>query len=114
MSDGQLRVPIMPRLLKYSSILLAIVYLGLIGMATYCVASHQIQHSPIAHHSKNTSSHSSLCSWACQVSSKGNLADTTHNALLTLALLIAGVVFLPCLLPVQATLYPTAARGPPV
>lgn len=90
------------------------VYLGLIGVAPYCVASHQTQDSATAHHSKNTSSHSSLCSWACQVSSKGNLADTTPNTLLTLAIFIAGVVFLPSLLPVQATQYPTAARGPPV
>lgn len=104
----------MPRLLKYSSILIAIVYLGLIGMAPYCVASHELQHSPINHHSKNTSFHSSLCSWACQISSKTNAADTTHHALLTLTLLIAGIVFLPYLLPVQTTLYPTSARGPPV
>ena len=112
--DKQSQVPMMPRPLKFPSIVLAVVYLILVSMATYCVASHEIQHSPIAHHSKNTISHSSLCSWACQVSSKANSADTTQNTLITLALFIAGVVFLPFLAPAQATLYPTSARGPPV
>ena len=107
-------LPIMPRQLKLPSIILAVVYLALVSIATYCVASHEIQHSPINHHSKNTSSHSSLCSWACQVSSKANSADTTHTALLTLTLFIVGVVYLCFVIPTQATLNPTLARGPPI
>lgn len=107
-------LPIMPRQLKLPSIILAVVYLALVSIATYCVASHEIQHSPINHHSKNTSSHSSLCSWACQVGSKANSADTPHKALLTLTLFIIGVVCLRFVIPTQATLSPTLARGPPV
>lgn len=104
----------MPRQLKLPSIILAVAYLALVSIATYCVASHEIQHSPINHHSKNTSSHSLLCSWACQVSSKANSADTPHKALLPLTLFIVGVVFLCFVIPTQAALSPTLARGPPV
>ena len=113
MPDKPSSLPIMPRPLKLPSIIFAVVYLALVSIATYCVASHELHHSPINHHSKTTSSHSSLCSWACQVSSKANPADTTHKALLTLTLFIVGVVYLFFVIPTQATLSPTLARGPP-
>jgi len=103
----------MPRLIKHLSIALAVLYLVLVSVAAYCVTSHEPQHSPLTHHSKNKTSHSSLCSWACQVSSKANSADTTQRALTTLALLFAGVVFLHVLNPVQANPHPTSVRGPP-
>ncbi|MDT3778710.1 hypothetical protein PJI16_14185 [Nitrospira sp. MA-1] len=104
----------MPRRLTLPSVIFAVAYLALASIATYCVASHEIQHSPINHHSKNTTSHSSICSWACQVSSKANSADTTHNALLTHTLLIVGFVFFFSVIPAQATLSRSLARGPPV
>ena len=99
---------------KRISIILAVLYLALVSVATFCVSSHEIQHSPTHHHSKNNDTHSSLCSWACQVSSKANSADTTQRALNTHALLLAGVVFLPFVIPIQTTLIPTPTRGPPV
>ncbi|MGP0592547.1 hypothetical protein ACTRXD_08385 [Nitrospira sp. T9] len=114
MSSKPLNLLMMPHHLKLPSMILAVAYIALASIATYCVTSHEIQHSSINHHSKHTSSHSSLCSWACQVSSKANPADTTQNALFTLTLSVVGVVFLFFVIPTQTTLSPTLARGPPV
>jgi hypothetical protein len=104
----------MSRPIKQVSSILIVSYLTLISLATFCAASHEIQHSPIQHHSKGNSSHSSLCSWACQVSSKTNAADTTQSALLVFAVMVAGILVLHFFPPAQASLNPTLARGPPV
>jgi len=104
----------MARPIKQISIFLAVLYLALVSMATYCVSSHEIQHAPTNHHSKNNDSHSPLCAWACQVSSKTNASDTTHTKLFTLAILVTGMVFLFFVIPLQANLRPTPARGPPI
>jgi hypothetical protein len=102
---------------KHLSIIIAVLYLALISVAALCMSSHEIQHSPIHHHSphsKNTATHSPLCSWACQVSSKANAADTTHTLFLTLPLLVTGSVFLFLIIPIQATRQLLSARGPPI
>lgn len=104
----------MSKPIKHLSIVLTALYLALVSVAAYCVTSHAVQHSPVSHQSKNTISHSSLCSLACQVSSKPTSADTSARGVMTLTLLLAGTVFLKVLIPVQATLHPTSARGPPV
>lgn len=105
----------MSKLIKHLPIVLTALYLTLVSVAAYCVTSHAVvQHSPIPHQSKNTISHSSLCSLACQVSSKPTSADESERGLIILTLLLAGMVFLKVLIPIQATLHPTSARGPPV
>jgi hypothetical protein len=104
----------MSRSIKHLSIVLTALYLAVASVAAYCMTSHAVQHSPIPHQSKNTISHSSLCSLACQVSSKPTSADASEKGLMILTLLLAGTVFLKILIPVQATLHPTSARGPPV
>jgi hypothetical protein len=96
------------------ALILAVVYLALGGVAAFCVSSHDIQHSPITHHSKKTISHSSLCSFACQAGSKTNTAGTTQTTLLTLTLVVMGIVFPFFAIPVQAILKLTPARGPPI
>lgn len=114
MSDTQSRVSLVLRPHQLPSIILAMVYLALMSMATLCVTSHELQHSPIGHHSNSSLSHSSLCAWACQVGSKANAADTTHAKLLMLPMVVAGLVFLFFLIPTQAILRPALARGPPL
>ncbi|MGE0475605.1 MAG: hypothetical protein AB7P32_02415 [Nitrospirales bacterium] len=98
---------------KPLSSLIIVLYLTLMSVGTFCLSSHDLHHSPINHHSQNQISHSLLCSWACQVSSKANAADTTQRALISLPFLLAGLLFLITLIPTQATLIPTSARGPP-
>lgn len=100
--------------IKHLSIGLIALYLALVSVAAYCVTNHAVQHSPVPHQSKNTISHSSLCSLACQVSSKPTNADASERGLMVLTILLAGTVFLKILIPIQATLHPTSARGPPV
>lgn len=98
---------------KQLAILLAVFYLTLVSIATYCVTSHETQHSPLTHPSKNHISHSSLCFWACQVSSKADAAQIIQRAIPSLALLLIGTIFLPSIIPLQRFLFLTYARGPP-
>lgn len=102
------------RPLKFISLSLAAVYLALVSLATFCVSFHAIHHSPIAHHSKSQVSHSSLCSLACQVSSKGNSADPMQGSLFVLSVFFIGIVLRFSVTPTEAVLSQTPARGPPV
>jgi hypothetical protein len=96
------------------ALILSVVYLALGSMAAFCVSSHDIHHSPAPHHSKNSLAHSSLCSFACQAGSKMNTAGTTPATFLTLTLVVMGMVFFFFVIPVQAILKLTPARGPPI
>lgn len=98
---------------KQLSGLIIVLYLTLMSVATFCWSSHDLHHSSNNHHSKNTTSHSLLCSWACQVSSKTTTADLTQGAVLSLFFLLAGLLIFSCATPTQVTLNPTSARGPP-
>jgi hypothetical protein len=104
----------MRRHCTYIALILAVVYLALGSVAAFCISSHDIHHSPSPHHSKNSISHSSLCSFACQAGSKTNTAGATQTTLLTLTLVVMGIVFLLFAIPVQAILTLTPARGPPL
>jgi hypothetical protein len=104
----------MRRHCTHIALILSVVYLTLGSVAAFCVSSHDIQLSPITHHSKNSIAHSSLCSLACQAGSKTNTAGTTQTTLLTLTLVVMGIVFLFFAIPVQAILRLTSARGPPI
>lgn len=101
------------RLIQSLCLTLAVLYLGLVSVATFCASSHDLRPAPDHSHSKNSISHSLLCSWACQVSSKANAADSTQEALLSILLLFAGVFYGLSVFPTQAILIPLSARGPP-
>jgi len=103
----------MPQLLRPIGLTLAAVYLILVGVASFCASSHDLRPAPGHSHSKSSMTHSLLCSWACQVSSKANAADSTQEALLSILLLFAGVFYGLSLFPTQAILIPLSARGPP-
>jgi hypothetical protein len=103
----------MPRLLQPLGLTLASVYLVLISVATFCASSHDLRPAPDHSHSHNNISHSLLCSWACQVSSKANAADTTQKTLIPFILLFAEVFLSLSVFwnqPIQLSLL---ARGPP-
>jgi len=102
-----------PRLLHSLCLTLVGLYLVLVSVATFCASSHDLRPTPDHSHSKNSISHSLLCSWACQVSSKANAADSTQEALLSILLLFAGVFYGLSVFPTQAILIPLSARGPP-
>lgn len=103
----------MLKLHKPICVTLASLYLILFSVATFCASSHDLRPAPDHSHSHNNISHSLLCSWACQVSSKANAADTTQKTLIPFILLFAEVVLsLPVFWnqPIQLSLL---ARGPP-
>ena len=104
---------IMPELLRPIGLTVAGIYLILVSLASFCASSHDIRLAPNHSHSKNSITHSLLCSWACQVSSKANAADSTQEALLSCLLLFTGVFYGLSVFPTQAILIPLSARGPP-
>jgi hypothetical protein len=103
----------MPELFRPIGLTLASVYLILVSLASFCASSHDLRPAPNHAHSENSITHSLLCSWACQVSSKANAANSTHEALLSCLLLFTGVFYGLSVFPTQAVLIPLSARGPP-
>lgn len=103
----------MPTLPKSICLTLASLYLALVSVATFCVSSHDLGPKPDHSHSKNTISHSLLCSWACQVSSKANATDTSPKTLIAFVLLFFGVFSGLSRFPTQPIQLSLLARGPP-
>jgi hypothetical protein len=92
---------------------LAGIYLVLVSVATFCASSHDLQSAHSHSRSQNNISHSLLCSWACQVTSKANATEATKNALSPSLILLAWVIYGLTVFPTQAILTPLSARGPP-
>jgi len=101
------------RLLRPLGLALAGAYLVLVSVATFCASSHDLRSAPNHSHSQKNISHSLLCSWACQVSSKANAADSTQGALLSFLLVFTGSLYRLVVIPTQAFKIPLSGRGPP-
>lgn len=101
------------RLLRPLGLALAGAYLVLASVATFCASSHDLRSTPNHSHAQKNISHSLLCTWACQVSSKANAADSTQGALLSFLLVFAGRLFRLFVIPTQVFTIPLSARGPP-
>lgn len=54
-------------------------YLGLLAMGASCALDHAKATAPHDHRQVPTSSHTSVCAWACQAVSSGSLAAGTAD-----------------------------------
>ena len=80
------------RHVRAGGILLSSLYVFLLGAASFCIFAHAVPLDGENQHSQHAISHSTLCMWACQVSSfssTGQIASTpeTKPDLLVVALL---------------------------
>ncbi len=101
------------RLIQSLCLALAGLFLLLISVATLCASSHDLVPAHNHSHSQNNFSHSLLCSWACQASSKVNAADSTQGVLLVFLLVFSGKLFRLFTIPTQAFPIALSTRGPP-
>lgn len=58
-----------------------VLYLTLVNVAAWCEASHAHPHESTHQHSSPTTTHSPLCTWACQVSIASSSAQPSAIAL---------------------------------
>lgn len=78
--------------IRSGGIFLSSLYVFLLGAASFCMFAHSTPLNEESHHTQHTATHSTLCTWACQVSSSpsnGQVASTpeTKPDLLLIALL---------------------------
>ncbi|MCA9469199.1 MAG: hypothetical protein KC643_27665, partial [Nitrospira sp.] len=113
MTQPQPSAFMMARHFRQVPIFLSVLYLTLASLGMYCHASNELHQPTGQHHSKHSVTHSLLCTWACQVSTRAQSADAAQHTLLMPLIILIGVVALWSSIPTQAFLRPTAARGPP-
>jgi hypothetical protein len=68
--------------LRSGAVFLSSLYFFLLGAASFCMFAHAAPLNVESHNSQHTTNHSTLCAWACQVSSyssTGQIASTPET-----------------------------------
>ena len=101
------------RHVRTGGILLSSLYVFLLGAASFCMFAHAAPLDGKNQHAQHATDHSTLCMWACQVSSFSSTGQLASTPKIKPDLLVVALLANSSTIPIQYKVSSTQSRAPP-